>query len=226
MSKSVCSPLWIERLCKAIDVHSAKPTAKFFQVASVDNNGMPKNRTMVFRGLKNGAILAICDKRSEKVSQWESLSRAELCWYFEDTREQFRLACEVVLHSKDAKINNNLANSYKGALEQKAAKGAVLEYMKETALNVWQSLSKQAQEQFSWPHPKVPLDNELLVQSDHESSITDSNSDAANQVHENFVLLMFTPDSVDYLNLYTEPQTRELYTLKGADDWLCTQVNA
>ena len=218
MSKT--EALWIERLNKAIEVHN-KPSAKFFQVASVDKHGMPRNRTMVFRGMKNGVILAICDKRSEKVSQWGNLSRAELCWYFEDTREQFRLACTVTLFTKDGEFKNAASRSHASAMQEAAHKKGL-----QIVFDVWQNLSQQAQEQFLWPAPKVPIDSEKRIESVAISSSDEHKSNIIDTVHENFVLLMFKPDSVDYLNLYAEPQIRELHTLSDSKEWLSIQVNA
>jgi len=81
----------------------------YFQLATNSLNGYPSNRTIVFRGfLKEGEIddqekslsefmsknplKFTTDVRSEKVKELHLDNRAQLCWYFHDTKEQFRFS--------------------------------------------------------------------------------------------------------------------------------------
>lgn len=63
------------------------------QLATVDTNGDPACRTLVFRELEETAraLFFITDCRSHKVTEIEQKPRAEACWYLRGTREQFRV---------------------------------------------------------------------------------------------------------------------------------------
>jgi hypothetical protein len=80
---------------------SLRETA-YLQLATVDRNGLPRNRTLVFRGFgPDSEILLLTDRRSAKHGELQALPRAELAWYFPATREQFRLTVAVALHGSE-----------------------------------------------------------------------------------------------------------------------------
>jgi PPOX class probable FMN-dependent enzyme len=73
--------------------------SKWFQFATVDLSGSPAVRTLVFRGFEGDNTIAIVtDIRSEKVAHLKNNPNAEICWYFKDTREQFRIRvqCDII----------------------------------------------------------------------------------------------------------------------------------
>ena len=74
------------------------------------------------------------DSRSEKVSQIIGQPWAEACWYFTETREQFRLSGLLHLVQKD--------NADMGLLQARQES--------------WQELSDDARLQFAWADPKKP----------------------------------------------------------------------
>lgn len=180
-------PRWRQSLARSLHLQRGKPEAKFFQLANIDEKGRAKNRTVVFRGFaeNNNAILAITDIRSEKYTQLIASPHVQICWYFTETREQFRISCEVNLLTIKHKDKQRVA--------------------------LWSMLSNSAKKQFSWPAPM-----QLVSAASHEQNVTSDieTFDANNtEPHENFVVLIFTPLEVDYLNLSTTPQTRELHLL-------------
>ena len=88
---------WQETINRALSVHTDIPSSRFLQLATVDIHGQPHCRTLVFRGFdqdKNQLYLHT-DKRSVKIAQLESNNRVETCWYFSETREQFRFKGQI-----------------------------------------------------------------------------------------------------------------------------------
>ena len=48
-----------------------------------------------------GGVVFCSDTRTEKMEQVQANPAAEACWYFEDSREQFRLSGELVVAGPD-----------------------------------------------------------------------------------------------------------------------------
>ena len=88
--------MWKDRLKTALE-QSSQSTDRYFQIATVSAGGNPSNRTVVFRGFAedSNGILISTDARSSKMADLKNNYIASLCWYFESTREQFRLVCDV-----------------------------------------------------------------------------------------------------------------------------------
>lgn len=128
---------WRSPLASAIHRNRAKPHSRYFQLATVTPQGDPANRTVVFRGFlddRQNQIKIITDTRSAKIQDIQHQSRAEICWYFTKTREQFRIMGSLLL------VTATEADSY---LQQ--------------ARNVtWQDLSDSARSQFAGPDPAQP----------------------------------------------------------------------
>ena len=123
---------WRSPLNQALD-RNPHPTARYLQLATVSVDGRPANRTVVFRGfLKDTDQLKfVIDARSQKANQIERQPWAEACWYFTETREQFRIAGSLTLVQADSP---DLA-------------------LKQARQLSWQELSDAARSQYAWPHP-------------------------------------------------------------------------
>ena len=228
----ILDPLWQQRLTKSLHVNSSQVQSKYYQVASVCSNGYPKNRTMVFRGFLSGtqSLLSVTDSRSEKIEEWqgENKSRFEICWYFSESREQFRLAGEVAL------ISNSLDSIYEGWVLGKHTKQSILKQQ-------WSNLSTNAREPFYSNSPKAPFSEDSMSSMPHDRLVnkgtdikneldTSINKNAPKNIvshhtdmSDNFCVLIFIPHTVDYLNLRTKPQQRCLYAIQG--DWKEHPVN-
>ena len=90
-------------------------------------DGKPANRTVVFRGFgEQDEIYIISDARSQKISELKQNKEAEICWYFSDTRQQFRIA-GIAEWETDA--------------------------CSEVVKKLWQQISEQAKSQFYWSTP-------------------------------------------------------------------------
>jgi hypothetical protein len=222
-------PVWRQRLAKSLHVNRSQVQSKYYQVASVCSNGAPKNRTMVFRGFLSvtQSLLSVTDIRSEKIEEWQgdNKSRFEICWYFSDSREQYRLAGEVAL------ISNSLEPSYEASVLGNLSKNSLLKQQ-------WSNLSINAQQPFYSSSPKAPFDVDAIlpipedrlsklgndVSNEINRNITQSNvADHDNDISNNFCVVVFIPYTIDYLDLKSKPQQRCLYDIQ--DDWKERIVN-
>ena len=136
--KAVSLAPWRSPLARALHRNRSRPYSRYFQLATVTAAGRPANRTVVFRGWlpDTNTLTLITDRRSAKVGEIAAHPWAEACWYFTQTREQFRLAgpIQVVTAAVD-----DLASARQSA---------------------WESLSDNARQQFYWPHPARPREAE------------------------------------------------------------------
>nr|WP_265264241.1 pyridoxamine 5'-phosphate oxidase family protein [Spirulina subsalsa] len=84
---------WRSPLSHALHRNRSQPFSRYLQLATITPDGYPANRTVVFRGFtpQGNALKIITDSRSEKFQQLHHSPWGEICWYFSQTREQFRL---------------------------------------------------------------------------------------------------------------------------------------
>jgi pyridoxamine 5'-phosphate oxidase len=127
---------WREPLARALHRNRSLVYSRYIQLATVRGDGRPANRTVVFRGFRQGTddLQLVSDGRSQKLVQLAGCAAAEACWYFPKTREQFRLAGQIaVIVSQTADPTLSLAR-----------------------WQMWQQLSEAARQQFTWPDPGQP----------------------------------------------------------------------
>lgn len=124
---------WRSPLSRALHRNRSLVYARYLQLATVRADGRPANRTIVFRDFleDTNRLKFVTDSRSQKADQIDYRSWGEACWYFPKTREQFRLAGQLIL------VRENYADT---ALQQ-------------ARQSAWQELSDAARLQFAWPHP-------------------------------------------------------------------------
>ena len=127
---------WRPALARALHRNRARAYSRYLQLATINREGKPSNRTVVFRGFVGEALQVVTDSRSEKVQHLQMSSWAEACWYFTVTREQFRIAGQLMLVGPDNKD------------------GDTIRY------GAWQKMSANARQQFYWPHPGQTRTNE------------------------------------------------------------------
>ncbi len=198
---------WRSPIARALHRNRSLPAARYLQLATVRENGLPANRTIVFRGfvpdpfLEEGrlenTLQFITDRRSEKVLELQHNATAEACWYFPKTREQFRLS---------------------GQVELVMAPGSATEadVMASLRAHLWQSISDSARSQFAWPHPAKPRAGSEAFELEPPDS---------QHPLEDFVVLLLAPDKVDHLELRGEPQNRTRFWLDAAGHWQTEAVN-
>ncbi len=123
---------WRSQLSLALNRNRSLANSRYFQLATVGKNGRPTNRTVVFRGFLNqtNQLQIVTDSRSEKIEHIQHQPWGEICWYFPKSREQFRLAGNLIVVDQH---HPTLQNARQAA---------------------WQNLSQGAKLQFFWPSPK------------------------------------------------------------------------
>lgn len=188
---------WRSQISRALHLNRSKPYSRYIQLATVNPQGLPTNRTVVFRGFLDNSnqLQIITDLRSEKVTHIKHQPWGEICWYFTKTREQFRIAGNIILISADF------------------PEFSLLQQRKQ----VWQKLSDSARAQFAWAYPK-----ESRIK-DQEAFVNTLPSDS--EPLENFCLLLFNPQTVDHLELKGDPQNRTLYIKESEELWSMQEVN-
>lgn len=188
---------WRTHLYRALHLNNSLPHSRYFQLATVTVEGLPQNRTVVFRGfLENtNQIKIVTDLRSEKVNQIQHQSWGEICWYFTQTREQFRLMGKLLLITENHPDSN----------------------LQQERLLTWQQLSDAARSQFAWPAPKKPRIKDSLAFS--------SLSPSCEHPLNNFCLLLLDPEQVEHLELREDPHNRVLYFLDQSQSWQVEEVN-
>jgi PPOX class probable FMN-dependent enzyme len=188
---------WRSLLARSLHLNRALPNARYCQLATLTLEGKPANRTVVFRGFREGSdcLQMITDRRSEKIPQILQCPQGEICWYFPKTREQFRLSGTIILiTAEETHIHHRQARD-----------------------RVWQELSDAARLQFAWPCPKQPRPDFPVAFTPELPS--------AKEPDENFCILLFEAMTVDHLQLKGNPQDRTLYTRTHSGHWQMEAVN-
>jgi hypothetical protein len=95
--------LWRSPLARALHRNRSLAFARYLQLATVRATGRPANRTVVFRGFlaDTNQLKFITDIRSQKAEEINLYPWGEICWYFPQTREQFRIAGQLILVGAD-----------------------------------------------------------------------------------------------------------------------------
>lgn len=191
-------PLWRSSIARALHRNRSLPNARYVQLATIDGNLRPQNRTLVFRGWlePESQIKFVTDIRSSKAinlladaSPW-----AEACWYFPKTREQFRLSGTLTLTTAES-----TDTSYCKARQE-----------------AWQQMSDSGRIQFDWGTPGADRSEDPQV-------FTPPQPDE-NQPSQNFCLLLLNILSVIHLELRGEPQNCYLYELVDGK-WQMRSIN-
>lgn len=126
---------WRSAIAHALHRNRSLVYARYLQLATIRTNGRPANRTVVFRGFleDTNQLKFVTDSRSEKADQIKQQPWAEICWYFPNTREQFRI------------------NGYLTLVES-----GDRSHLQQARVKSWQELSDAGRLQFAWPHPGKP----------------------------------------------------------------------
>jgi pyridoxamine 5'-phosphate oxidase len=187
---------WRTPITHALHRNRSLVYARYLQLATVRPNGIPANRTVVFRGFlgDRNQLKFITDIRSEKAEQIQQQSWGEACWYFPKTREQFRITGELILVTTDSHPS-----------------------LQPARIKMWQELSDAARLQFAWPDPgKARVITPEAFTPPAPNPI---------EPLENFCLLLLEPTKVDHLELRGEPQNRCVYYCDENREWFSEGLN-
>ncbi|WP_298913108.1 Npun_F5749 family FMN-dependent PPOX-type flavoprotein [uncultured Nostoc sp.] len=188
---------WRSAIAHALDCNRSLVYPRYLQLATVQPNGRPANRTLVFRNFleDTNQLKFIIDSRSAKADQIQQQPWAEVCWYFPNTREQFRITGCLTLVGNDDSYQN----------------------LQPARISIWQELSDAARLQFAWPHPGKP-------RVETPEAFAPPAPDPG-QPLPNFCLLLLDPVQVDHLELQGEPQNRKFYRRDENQEWFCEEIN-
>jgi pyridoxamine 5'-phosphate oxidase len=188
---------WRSCIDRSLNQHNDEPQARYFQIATIDHLGYPTNRTVVFRGFMgtDNVIKFITDRRSRKVAHIAQKPWGEICWYFANTREQYRIAGILTVVGADHDKQ-----------ELVAARNST-----------WQSISEATRSQFLWADPGKPLQTTPEFDAPPIASATEPVA--------NFCLVLLQPWRVDHLQLLEPQQKRSIYRRDRQGHWSHQQVN-
>lgn len=193
LSSDLALPAWRQSLETSLEMHQKQVQSRYIQLASCGIDGQPRVRTVVFRGFtEHSNYLAIhTDIRSEKCAQFAENQLCEINWYFTESREQFRIAGKVIQANGDT--------SEFAALRQ----------------THWQQLSVAAKADYTKTVPGIPLPTE-------PETISNSQSATEQQLatpHNNFVLLLIEPKTIDHVMLLPTPHQRVFHNCDEKGVW-------
>ncbi|KAK8940871.1 Pyridoxine/pyridoxamine 5'-phosphate oxidase 2 [Platanthera zijinensis] len=172
-STAAAPPPWRALLADAMHSNAHLNYSSYFQLATVSANGRPANRTVVFRGFQDGCdkIQINTDSRTSKIEEIRHCPYGEICWYFTESWEQFRINGRIDVVDTS---NRDLAK------QQQREKS-------------WFTSSLRSRLQYLGPSPRLPVL--------HEEPSTNHELDPLKGPVDTFCLLVFYPEQVDYLNL-------------------------
>lgn len=140
-------PQWRIGLTKSLHKTRSMPESRYIQLATVDSQGMPHCRTVVFRGLTDdNKLVVLSDRRTDKYTQLAHHKYAEVCWYFSKTREQYRFS--VVAELIAGCDHKTLADDH------------------------WARLSDAGKKQFMWGDPGTPRNSTIPLKVDGDMNVT------------------------------------------------------
>uniref|UniRef100_A0ACD5WF09 Uncharacterized protein n=1 Tax=Avena sativa TaxID=4498 RepID=A0ACD5WF09_AVESA len=196
---SALSNPWRTLLQRALDANAHLKHSTFFQLATVGGGGRPANRTVVFRGFQEHCdkIQINTDARSNKIGEIKEWPLGEICWYFTDSWEQFRISGIIDV------IDGSNSDLTKLQQLEKA----------------WFASSVKSRSQYLGPCPGVPVAND-----DH---IKDVHLDPSAGPADAYCLLTLDPEKVDYVNLKSNQRLMFTRRQEGEEssDWMAEKVS-
>ncbi|KAJ3152629.1 hypothetical protein HDU89_001322 [Geranomyces variabilis] len=214
-------------LLEAALARNPAPTSKWPTLATLSSTA-PTLRMIAYRALVSShtdlvspndappsilnALVFTTDARSAKTAQLTKNSAAELCWYFEETREQLRMEGRALLVFPPG-----------DSRQKELAKGVEWETLRK---HHFHALSPKARAQFIFPPPGSPLQ---IASLPHTTQIPDdADAQLVSAALANFALLVFEVVKVDRLDLKPQPNEREVWTPDAGSDgrvWSVQRVN-
>ena len=139
--------LWRPSLVLALYQNRNAPNARFVQLATVRADGRPANRSLVFRGFlhESHQLTFVTDTRARKTGELAASPRAEICWYFPVTHEQFRIGGTITL------VGDDTSEATLAAARRDA----------------WRALPEATRVSFTWPPPGLPRDARVPFPANH-----------------------------------------------------------
>lgn len=194
---------WRNKLDSSLDKNKDLPYSKYFQLATVTSDGLPSNRTVVLRNfLEETKLTFVTDLRTKKVEDVvENNSKGAICWYFPESREQYRLTGQLIVVTPDF------------------ADPDLLEARKEA----WGALSPGMKAWHSQPPPGHPAGEGQGTAAEAAAPSHPTEAIKSPVPHPNFALVVLDPQTVDYVDLFSN--SRRLYTRDPEGGWASQALN-
>ena len=202
---------WGERIERSIAISKKVRGGNFVQIATVDSDGKPRCRTVVFRGFQGfeerggaKALKMITDARSEKVGHVAASPACEMVWWFSKSSEQYRIAGDLEIVGP-----SHASKELVAARKQQ-----------------WGNLSDNAREQFYWEgQPGAP---HATATGPPPPTGGRGSDGAVLPVPDTFLLVLLWPHQVKYLRLtdnFSQLDTASACEEGGDRAWKTAQVN-
>ncbi|MBY0523570.1 MAG: pyridoxamine 5'-phosphate oxidase family protein [Gemmataceae bacterium] len=187
---------WRVMIDRALDANRELRHARYLQLATLDTDSRPANRTVVFRGFRAGTdqLCVTTDVRSAKAEQLSRSPTVELCWFFPQTMEQFRLNGTARLIGPECRDPELL-------LARQA---------------VWQALDDRGRLPFAWPQPGAARADEAAF----AVPAPDRTDPPAT-----FGVLLIDVTAVDHLDLVPLPPVRRTFVQQADGHWRTVSIN-
>ena len=188
---------WVEQL-RADFTAEFGTGPKVVTLATVDDRGMPRARSVIIRLLTDdGTLVVASDSRHEKNRQLDVGRYGEVCAWLASVRRQFRIACQVTVIGSGPPDRTPAAGGWQALREQ-----------------VWTEMSEATRATFFWPDPGTPRVEEP---SAFPPAVRTGLPPA------NFELLYLRAESVDVLDIASHPHARR--RSRRETDWAVYEVN-
>ncbi|GLI67831.1 hypothetical protein VaNZ11_012113 [Volvox africanus] len=196
------TPIWRDKIQKSLNKNKHLANSRYVQLATVRQDGRPANRTVVFRGFladDDDSLTFVTDIRSRKVQEVAVNPAAEVAWYFPQTREQYRIAGNLVVIDA-AHVDNALLE----------ARG-----------RVWSAMSESGRQQFGWPHPGRPR------AAEDPKAWNNPAPGSQDPPLDTFCLVVLRVDEVEQLLLRSNERFRYTHAIKedGSLAWAEESIN-
>ncbi|XP_010559122.1 PREDICTED: pyridoxine/pyridoxamine 5'-phosphate oxidase 2 [Tarenaya hassleriana] len=193
-------PPWKQLVLGAIEANSHLNHSSYIQLATIGLSGRPSNRTVVFRGFEENSdtIRINTDIRSRKIGELKHCPFSEICWYFSDSWEQFRINGRIDV------IDASNPDPIKLQKREKA----------------WFDSSIKSRLNYLCPTPGLPCNNE---QPNQEAHLDPSSGPVVE-----YCLLLLDPDKITYyVNLNSDRRFifSSVLTATGEKCWTSERVN-
>ncbi|KAI9182099.1 hypothetical protein LWI28_022079 [Acer negundo] len=208
---------WNQLLLNALESNSHLKHSSYVQLATIGSNGRPSNRSVVFRGFHENSdnILINTDTRTRKIEELKHCPFAEICWYFTDSWEQFRINGRIdIIDGSNPDSEKLQVRTWGNIISPNCCKFHYVQIREKS----WFASSPRSRLQYLGPYPGLPH----LSEEPQETSVDPS----AGPVSE-FCLLVLDPEQVDYLNLKTNQRLMFTSTQSqiGERCWTSERIN-
>eukprot|EP01025_Chloroclados_australasicus_P067316 TRINITY_DN93069_c0_g1_i1.p1 TRINITY_DN93069_c0_g1~~TRINITY_DN93069_c0_g1_i1.p1 ORF type:complete len:201 (+),score=17.40 TRINITY_DN93069_c0_g1_i1:160-762(+) len=173
---------WRAMLEHSLKSNQSLPYATYLQLATVRPTGRPACRTVVFRGFltnSDSGLMFCSDTRTDKIPQIQQNQYGQACWYFEDSREQYRLDGLLQVVGPDHRD----------------------EALQRERQQMWSNMSDKGRAQFAYPEP-----GEGRVED--ESLFSPAVPPGEEPAMDTFALLILHVEEVDYVSLLDNERKR------------------